>query len=220
MATNWASCGTDRCLRFSDIGPGLADQSIRSGYWRATPPWGALVPDEGRGELVAARLSDMVTVRPASETDSDFLQRMLVVAADWRPDVALRSVEDVLADPALAHYVEGWPRHDDFGVIAEDSRGEPLGAAWCRYFFADDSGYGFVSPDVPELSMGVVAEARGAGVGRTLLVELIAEARTRGISQLSLSVELDNYARHLYSSLGFRVTDEGDGSATMVLTVD
>jgi ribosomal protein S18 acetylase RimI-like enzyme len=162
----------------------------------------------------------VVTVRSASAADSDFLQRMLVVAAGWRPDVALRPVEDVLADPALAHYVVGWPRHDDFGIIAEDSRGERLGAAWCRYFSAEDPGYGFVSPDVPELSMGVVAEARGAGVGRSLLVVLIAEARIRGISQLSLSVELDNYARHLYSSLGFRVTAEGDGSATMVLMID
>jgi GNAT superfamily N-acetyltransferase len=173
-----------------------------------------------RRALAAARLSDVVTVRAATAFDSDFLQRMLAVAADWRPDVAPRPVEDVLADPALAHYVEGWPRSDDFGVIAEDERGDPLGAAWCRSFPVDDPGYGFVSPDVPELSMGVVAHARGAGVGRALLVGLIVEARARGIARLSLSVELDNHARNLYSSLGFRVTDESDGSATMVLSLD
>lgn len=156
-------------------------------------------------------------IRPASAADSGFLQRMLVVAADWRPDVSRRSVEDVMADPALAHYVEGWPQPGDLGVVAEDGRGEPLGAAWCRSFSADDPGYGFVSSDVPEVSMGVAAEARGQGVGRTLLTELIAEARTRGIARLSLSVELDNYAKRLYSSLGFEVVDEVDGSATMVL---
>ncbi len=161
----------------------------------------------------------MVTIRPASATDGDFLARMLCVAADWRPDVVPRPVEDVLADPALAHYVEGWPGHDDFGVIAEDDRGGLLGAAWWRCFSNDDPGYGFVSADVPELAVGVVADARGAGVGRALLVELIAEARSRGVLQLSLSVELANDARHLYSSLGFTVTDEIDGSATMVLTI-
>jgi len=162
----------------------------------------------------------VVTIRAASAADGDFLASMLCVAADWRPDVVPRPVEDVLADPALAHYVEGWPRHDDFGVIAEDDRGEALGAAWCRCFSADDPGYGFVSPDVPELAMGVVVDARGAGVGRALLVALIAEARSRGVSQLSLSVELDNDARHLYSNLGFAVTGEDDGSATMVRTID
>lgn len=179
-----------------------------------------MLPNGGRGWSFAARINAVVHVRPASATDGDFLQRMLVVAADWRPTAALRPVEDVLADPALAHYVEGWPRHDDFGVIAEGRRGDPLGAAWCRFFRADDPGHGFVLPDVPELAMGVVPEARGAGVGRALLMELIAEARIRDIAQLSLSVELDNDARYLYSSLGFRVTDEGDGSATMVLTID
>lgn len=160
----------------------------------------------------------MVTIRPASAADRAFLERMLAVAADWRPDAPVRPVDDVLADPALAHYVTGWPRHGDFGVIAEDGRGERLGAAWCRSFSAEDPGFGFVSPDVPELAMAVVAGARGAGVGRMLLVALVAEARRRGITQLSLSVELDNHARYLYANLGFVVAEEGDGAATMVLT--
>lgn len=162
---------------------------------------------------------DSVAIRPATAADAHFLQRVLVLAADWRPDVAPRSVEEVLADPALAHYVEGWPRPGDFGVVAEDGRGQPVGAAWCRSFSVDDPGYGFVSAEVPELSIGVFAGARGAGIGRALLTELIAEARARGIARMSLSVELDNHARRLYDSLGFTAVAEVAGSATMVLTV-
>ena len=164
-----------------------------------------------------ARLGDVVTIRPALPADTDFLQRMLVVAADWRPGASLRPVEHLLTDPALAHYVVGWPRAGDFGVIAEDDRGRNVGAAWCRLFPADDPGYGFVSPDVPEVSIGVVGLARNCGVGRSLMGGLIDEARRRGIHQLSLSVEVDNYARQLYASLGFRTGLETDGSVTMVL---
>jgi GNAT superfamily N-acetyltransferase len=161
----------------------------------------------------------VVIIRTASAADSDFLERMLVVAVDWRPDATLRPLEEMLHDPALAHYVVGWPRSGDFGVVAEDRGGRPLGAAWCRYFPADDPGYGFVSPDVPEVSIGVLAEARGTGVGRRLMGELIDEARVRSISHLSLSVDTENDARHLYASLGFTVTGDADGSATMVLAI-
>lgn len=160
----------------------------------------------------------MVTIRSASAADGELLRRMLVLTADWRPDAVARSVAVVLADPALSHYVLGWPRPDDFGVVADGDDGEPLGAAWSRYFSADDPGYGFVAPDVPEVAIAVVAEARFSGVGRRLMTALIEAARARGVARLSLSVELDNPARHLYESLGFWTIDEVDGAATMVLS--
>ncbi len=157
----------------------------------------------------------MVVMRPAAPTDDLFLAPLLAVAADWRPGAVRRPLESVLAGPALAHYVAGWPRPGDFGVVAEDAQGEPIGAAWCRCFPATDPGYGFVVPDVPEVSVGVVAAARGGGVGRALMVRVIEDATARGIDQLSLSVEVDNFARHLYADLGFEVVAEADGAVTM-----
>lgn len=161
-------------------------------------------------------VSDVVTIRPASAADERLLQRMLAVAADWRPGSTARSLDDVLADAELAHYVIGWPRAGDFGFVAQDDDRRPVGAAWCRSFSADDPGYGFVSPDVPEISIGVVADLRGRGIGRRLLVALVDEARSRGVEQVGLSVELDNPAMGLYSSLGFVVVAEAQGAATMV----
>ncbi len=161
----------------------------------------------------------MSTVRPATADDGPFLERMLVAAADWRPGSPPRTIEQVLSDPALAHYVVGWPGPGEFGVIAEDDDGTRLGAAWCRYLAPDDPGYGFVAAQIPELSIGVVAEARGQGLGRSLMNRLIDDARTHGVGQLSLSVELDNVALHLYASLGFTTVAEADGAATMVLDV-
>ncbi len=157
----------------------------------------------------------MERLRPATADDARFLEAMLAEAADWRPGTPVRPVAEVMADPALAHYVAGWPADGDFGVVAEID-GRAVGACWCRRFDPADPGYGFVAPDVPELSIGVVAAERGRGVGRLLLAAIQVDARRRGIERLSLSVEIDNDARRLYASAGFVEVEEADGAVTMV----
>lgn len=141
---------------------------------------------------------------------------MLVAAAFWRPDGPSGSVAEVLAEPKLAHYVVGWPRPGDLGVIALNGH-QPVGAAWVRLFPESAPGYGFVDAAAPELSMGVVQPWRGRGVGARLLGELVAAAREQNLASLSLSVERDNYARRLYERVGFRQIDEADGSLRMLL---
>jgi len=101
-------------------------------------------------------------------------------------------------------------------VIAEAS-GVPIGAAWLRLMPAHDPGYGFVAPDVPELSIGVVASWRGRGVGRALLCAAAAQARAVGAALISLSVERANQAKVLYEDEGFRVVSSGPAADTMVL---
>src|ERR1700744_38984 len=100
------------------------------------------------------------TLRPAVAADADFLAAMVVEAVNWRPELTWRP-ERILADPLSLHYVSGWPWPTDFGTVALDQAGASIGAAWCRLFTADDPGYGFVGPGVPELSIGVVAPWRG-----------------------------------------------------------
>lgn len=45
---------------------------------------------------------------------------MLVAAAFWRPEGPSSSISEVSCQPQLAHYVAGWPRASDLGVIALD----------------------------------------------------------------------------------------------------
>lgn len=157
-------------------------------------------------------------VRPARSTDADFLTEMLVMAAFWRPDGPTGSVQAVLERPEFAHYVSGWPRPGDLGVVAEGKEG-PVGAAWLRLLPEDDPGYGFVDAATPELSIGVAPPQRGQGVGSSLLEALVASAREQARSAVSLSVEPDNPARHLYERFGFQVVSAVNGSVTMLLHI-
>ena len=159
----------------------------------------------------------MVTLRLATADDFAFLAAMLLEAAAWNPERTPRpTLAEVLATPELAHYIEGWPRPGDFGVVAEQD-GTPIGAAWCRSFTADDPGYGFVADHIPEVSIGVIAQSRGRGIGAQLLTKLAEEARANGIAALSLSVERANPALRLYERMGYRTVAEGEDSSTMVL---
>jgi GNAT superfamily N-acetyltransferase len=155
-----------------------------------------------------------LTIRRAGPADAGFLADMLVEAANWRPE-GKRSRADTLADPLLGHYIDGWPRPGDLGLVAELG-GTPAGAAWLRFFPASGPAYGFVAPDVPELVIGLRAECRGQGAGRALLRELASTARAAGIRQISLSAGRANYAHRLYLAEGYRVVGGDDDSDTMV----
>lgn len=161
-----------------------------------------------------------VRVRAAGAADGPFLTEMLVEAAFWRPERPRDDVRAVLARPEVAHYVSGWPRPGDLGVVAEYGAEDaaPVGAAWVRFLPADAPGYGFVDEDTPELTIGVRADRRGRGVGTRLLAELQVAARAAGLGRVSLSVEPDNPARRVYERAGFVPVSRSGGAVTMLWT--
>ena len=125
----------------------------------------------------------------------------------------------MMSDPALSHYIEAWPRAGDVGVIAEAKDGSPVGAAWWRLFSSADPGYGFVRPDIPEVSIGVIEARRGQGIGTHLLEALVECGRLQGLPALSLSVEVENPAVRLYTRVGWEVIARSDASLTMLLRI-
>ncbi len=158
----------------------------------------------------------MLVLRDAIAADGPFIERMLLAAANWSPQRQI-TLDELRGRPELIHYVSGWPRPGDMGLIAVEENAVPIGAVWLRVFRADDPGYGYVGPAVPELSIGVVDTRRGQGVGRSLLRAQARQAMRSGISALSLSVERANPAAGLYRSEGWRVVESGPDSDTMVL---
>lgn len=158
-------------------------------------------------------------LRMATADDAGFLTDMLVAAVNWDPAREAVGRDRVLRDRHTAHYVEGWPRPGDLGVVAVEAGGQLIGGAWLRLFSSDDPGYGFVAEDVPELSVGVLPQWRGQGVGRALLAEAARKAVEHGFARVSLSVERANRARRLYAAEGFTTVESGPNSDTMVMVL-
>jgi ribosomal protein S18 acetylase RimI-like enzyme len=152
-------------------------------------------------------------IRPLIFEDEPFLWEMLYQAIHVR-DGQSPPPRDVVRLPELARYVEGWGRAGDRGFLASDAlSGQPLGAAWLRLLTGDYKGYGYIDDDTPELSIAVLPEHRGHGIGTQLLSYLLASVR--GQLSVSLSVSADNPALRLYQSFGFAVMRKSDGSLTM-----
>jgi [ribosomal protein S18]-alanine N-acetyltransferase len=152
----------------------------------------------------------MALIRTASRADEAFLREMLYLAL-FVPPGKPAFPREVLDAPMIAHCVDGFGTkdRDTTGFIAED--GEPVGAAWVRLFTSESPGYGYVDDDAPELSIAVVEESRGKGVG-TALMERLLEA----VPRCSLSVDDRNPAIDLYRRYGF-VTVAVDGHSVTML---
>src|SRR5215204_5825622 len=128
---------------------------------------------------------------------------MLYEAAYWRSGEPWPPKEEVLLEPEHACYLQGWGRPGYSAVLAVDLDRGRLGAAWYRLMTSEDPGYGFVNDQAPEVSLAVVPDHRGRGVGGALLRELRDAASSQGYSALSLSVEKGNPALRLYERNGF-----------------
>jgi ribosomal protein S18 acetylase RimI-like enzyme len=157
-----------------------------------------------------------VELRTATADDAGFLLEMLMEAYNWSGEQRVAR-GDVESQPHLRRYVAGWPRGQDFGLVAYAGAGTPLGAAWARTFSAKEPGYGFVAEDIPEITMAVVASQRGRGIGRRLLEALVGAAREKGWRAVSLSVEDGNRAVELYRGVGFVTVGRVGSSDTMLL---
>ena len=157
-----------------------------------------------------------VVIRDLTADDEAFQAEMLYAAACWRPGVEQPDPAVLLVRPEARRYLDEWGRDGDLGVVAERD-GRPVGAAWCRLFTEDDHGDGYVDEVTPELAIAVLADARGQGIGRRMLVELHDRARAAGVRQMALSSEQDNVARDLYRSLGYVEIAPDDPKDRMVL---
>ena len=159
-----------------------------------------------------------VWIREAAPDDLGFLWDMLYEAAAWRREEPRPSRKETFSNPEISHYLDGWGRQGDLGLVALDRpNGRRMGGAWYRLFPLEDPGYGYVDATTPEVAVAVAWGYRGRGVGRALLNSLAGAARSRGYSALSLGVEQENPAAVLYGSLGYQKASDRDNAWTMRL---
>ena len=159
-------------------------------------------------------------IRPLTPQDEPFLWEM-VYQAIHVPEGMPPPPREILQAPGIAHYARRWGlRRGDLGFAAVDEAagppvGQPVGAAWLRLFTQRDPGYGYVDDQTPELSIALLPEYRGQGLGR-LLIEALLDAAARQFPAVSLSVSCGNAAKRLYERLGFVVVAEDDSAQTML----
>lgn len=151
---------------------------------------------------------------PLTPSDEPFLWEMLYLAL-YVPEGKSPFPREILNDPDIACYVQGWGRAGDWGLLALDGE-KPVGAIWLRLWSGDERGYGYVSPLIPELSLALLPEYRNLGLGTRMLKMVISMAHNR-YPDLSLSVVESSPAHRLYERLGFRKVGQILNSPVMLL---
>lgn len=153
-----------------------------------------------------------ISLREATGDDLPFLREMCYLAAHPSDEKATseQSFKDAATKlPWMKDYVEGWGREGDSGLIAVNSSGQNVGAAWYRNHEKDG-----LPPY--ELSIAVKGTEQGNGIGKLLLSELLDQARRQGVDEIVLQVQADNQRAHaLYENLGFITVGQDDGYEIM-----
>lgn len=152
-------------------------------------------------------------IRLLTTEDEPFLWEMLYQALHV-PEGQPAPPREVIRLPELARYVQGWGREGDCGLLVSDAAADrPVGAVWLRLMVGEGKGYGYIDDNTPELSIAVLPEYRGQGIGTQLLAHLFGSEC--GGSFVSLSVSVGNSAVRLYERFGFAVISTSAGSLTM-----
>ena len=88
-----------------------------------------------------------------------------------------------------------------------------------RQFTGENRGWGYVDDSTPELSMAVLENYRGIGIGTALLEHMLNETEKR-YPDVSLSVDPENRALKLYKRCGFIEYGKEGSSIIMLLKRD
>lgn len=150
--------------------------------------------------------------RPLNIEDEPFLWEM-VYQGIYVNEGQVPPSRELLLKPELSCYVQGWGAKDDSGFLVSNAKDQPVGALWLRKLQASNRGYGYVDDDTLELSIAILPEYRGQGLGTQLLNNLFSSPI--GCCDISLSVSMDNPVRHLYKKFGFVLVHKQGSSMTM-----
>ena len=151
--------------------------------------------------------TELITIRPIEIVDDrPFLEQMAYLAAyatNGEIDNNAPPLEVVRKTGWFRELTANWGRKGDYGLIASDEDGQPMGGAWYR---------NYRDRRLPERLVALAvdpAHQTRKGVGTFLLQTLMSHASDQGIEELYLTVDMANdRARSLYEKLGFALLKE------------
>ena len=151
-----------------------------------------------------------IFVRPLSGDDIPLMETFLYEAI-FVPAGVTKPPREIVKQSELVMYVQDFGAScGDHGVVCE-LENTVVGMAWTR-IMAD---YGHIDDATPSLAIAVLPEYRRRGIGTALLEQLLEQLRAAGYVAVSLSVQQENPALHLYERLGFESVRVTDGEVVM-----
>lgn len=150
-------------------------------------------------------------IRPMRPDEYPLLDNFLYEAI-FLPEGVEPPPRDILLDPALQIYVQGFGTEPYDRCLCAEADGKVIGAVWIRLM--DD--YGHLYADTPSLAISLYPAYRANGIGTALMQAILALAENEKIPQISLSVQKENYAVRLYKKVGFETVRETDEEYLML----
>ena len=142
-----------------------------------------------------------------TELLKDFLFHAVFIPEGTEPPA-----REILEQPELKVYYEGFGKGKADHLIAAEDNGTIVGAVWSRIMHD----YGHVDEETPSLAISLYKEYRNRGIGTRLMKEMLELLRVQGYQKASLAVQKANYAVKMYQKLGFEIIEEKDEEYIMV----
>ncbi len=156
----------------------------------------------------------IVKIRSINQDETPQLQSFLYDAI-FVPDGVKKPDKKIINLPELLTYIKDFGKDTDLCLVA-DLDGTLVGAIWVRLFSENEKGFGFVDKETPELSMSVKENYRNRGIGKKLLTSMIERLKILDYKQVSLSVDISNFAFKIYLNFGFEIVKSDKKSAIMI----
>lgn len=137
----------------------------------------------------------------------DFLYEAIFI-----PDGVEPPAREIIEQPELKLYYEGFGTgRADYCIVADDE-GKVVGAVWTRIM----NDYGHIDDETPSFAISLYKEYRGQGIGTKLMEEMLDFLKEKGYERASLAVQKANYAVKMYKNVGFKTVDENAEEYIMV----
>lgn len=119
---------------------------------------------------------------------------------------------EIVRQPELQIYVQNFGQIDGDDCLAAECEGKVVGAVWVRIMHD----YGHIDDETPSFAISLLPHYRGQGIGTSLMRAMLERLAQKGVKQVSLAVQKENYAVSMYRKCGFEVVDENEQEFIMV----
>ena len=150
-------------------------------------------------------------IREMSESEYAVLDDFLYEAI-FIPEGASSPSREIIYQPELQVYVDGFGTKDGDYAFVADLNGKIVGTVWTRI----TNDYGHIDNDTPSFAISLYKEYRNKGIGTALMKTMLNRLKKAGYRKASLAVQKENYAVKMYKNVGFTVVDENDTEYIML----